>query len=436
MSNSEISLWEPNNAVYIPRQASSAGEIANFAQQLRRADIDRIVAAFDADLCELAVEYVWKRTMSILKRQLAAMGMGFVGEMLARPDIDNEANAELVLTDYDAIELAHQLGIVNRIGALELRQAAELLSYYASPDADEYDELSLVQAVNLLRSCVVHILAREKIDAALDFAEFRNKLSQQVLLDDDPTLATLCGSQYFFKRTTIRVLLADVKANQGAQLENALANLDSVLRRIWVELQDPDKWQIGQAYAEANANNRKLLSATLQRILTSLHGFDYVPETLRSSTYTKAANDVLAAHIEFNNFYNEPIPMKILASLGSTIPGPAFQICMRATLAVKLGNAYGNSAAAQKYADKLLNLVSQDRWSAYLSRSITSDELVLSKLTDHKPATRWINLVEEFGLADVDVKDARIARLLKASASKDITQVQSQALAALKRLGP
>src|SRR5579862_8095405 len=229
MASSNLMIWQSNEPVPIPRDATNAVEIAPLAQQLRESDRSKVVVAFNAGLYALAIEYVWKRTMSILKKQLGTLGMGFVGELLARPDIDEESAIELVVTDYEAINLAHQLGIINKLGALEMRQAAELLSYYASPDIGEDDELTLLQAMNLLRACVAHILARNRIDVSLNFSEFRKMLTQRILPDDDPSVVDLCGAPYFFKRTAIRVLLADAKTERGAQGENALGNLSIIL---------------------------------------------------------------------------------------------------------------------------------------------------------------------------------------------------------------
>jgi hypothetical protein len=315
MNSTSLVPWQSNDSILVPKNACDAGEIASLAQQLRRTDIDKLARAFQTGLYELAVEFVWKRTMSILKKQLSLLGMSFVGEMLARPDIEEDSPIESVVTDYEAIYLAHQLGILNKLGAMELRQSAELLSYYSSPDIDEGDELTQLQALNLLRVCVGHILARSRIDVALNFSEFRKMLTQQILSENDPQVAGLRAFPYFFKRTTIRVLLAEAKTSKGAQSENALGNLSVILPILWPDLQDPDRWQVGQTYAETNANNQKVISSTLRRTLIAVRGFDYVPETLRSGTYTSAAKDVLSAHEQMNNFYNEPAPMKALASL-------------------------------------------------------------------------------------------------------------------------
>ncbi|HLK56556.1 MAG TPA: hypothetical protein VKU00_08330 [Chthonomonadaceae bacterium] len=435
MESTEFTPWHPNEAIFVPKNASSAMQIAPLAKQLRQPDIKKVVTAFDAGLYDLAVEYVWKRTMSILKRQLSTMGMSFVGEMLARPDIVDESPAELVITDYEAIQLAYQLGIVSRIGSIELRHHAELLSYYSSPDVEEDEEIDYVQALTLLRGCVVHILSREKIETALDFKKLRQKLTQQVLPKDDSDIIYLVAAPYFWKRTTLRVLLAEAKTAKGAQVENALGNLNTIITMTWQGLQDPDRWQIGQSYAEASSNNHKVLSSTLRRILMTVQGFDYVPETLRSSSYAHAATEVLSAHEQANNFYNEPAPMKALASLGSIVPGPAFQICMRATLAVKLGNRYGYCFDAQPYADKMLDSLSQDRWTVYLYKFLPSDEMILSKLTLDAPSQRWTEIVQKYPYDTENIGDQRIINLLKVASQGDAKAVRTWAKALYRDLG-
>jgi len=206
MTTTSIALWRSNDSIDVPSDASSADTLAPYARQLRPIDIEKIQRAFQAGLFELAVEFVWKRTMAILKRQLGDMGMSFVGEMLARPDIDEYSSVELVVTDYDSIQLSHQLGMINSIGAMELRHGAELLSHYASPNAEDRDELSKIQALHILHSCIAHVLAREKIELNFDFANFRHSLTQSVLAEDDEKVQYLTNAPYFYKRTVVRCI--------------------------------------------------------------------------------------------------------------------------------------------------------------------------------------------------------------------------------------
>src|SRR5215510_2874577 len=108
---SDLTLWSPNQAVMIPAQATTAKAIAQYARQLTRREIDQIVGAMEAGNYEMGTLFLWQKTMTGLKKQLSYLGMDFVGELLDRPDISADSAAGQVLTDYDAVRLAEELGM-------------------------------------------------------------------------------------------------------------------------------------------------------------------------------------------------------------------------------------------------------------------------------------------------------------------------------------
>ena len=135
-------------------------------------------------------------------------------------------------------------------------------------------------------------------------------------------------------------------------------------------------------------------------MLLKVKGFDFVPEDLRSRSFVKAAHTLIAAHEGANNFYNEGAPMRSLERMGSSIPIPAFPICMSAVISVKLGNYYGHCWDAQASADALLKRLPAERWIYYLNQCLPTDDRVLYKLMEEKPARRWIGLLDQFSLSD------------------------------------
>jgi hypothetical protein len=163
---------------------------------------------------------------------------------------------------------------------------------------------------------------------------------------------------------------------------------------------------------------------TLHAVLLAVKGFDFVPENLRSATFARVASSVIAAHQGMNNFYNEPAPMRELASLGTSIPGPALAPCMTAVLCVKIGNFYGVSVAAQGYADQVVERLSPDRWLYYVNERLEQDRVVLSELQYEKPAKRWVQLIAASRLeaARITSKDARL--LFVSSLKGDSAKVQ------------
>lgn len=163
-------------------------------------------------------------------------------------------------------------------------------------EEDREDQMSREEALMLLKPCITSILSRPNFEGAIRFADFRKALGDRTLKANDSDVQTIAGSPYFFVRTTLSVLLSLVKTTKGAIQEHAVGNASLLLSLLWQRLREPEKWQVGQAYAEMNASGNRIAATGLKNALLRVHGFDFVPESLRSSTFSEAAARVLAAH--------------------------------------------------------------------------------------------------------------------------------------------
>lgn len=424
--NDSMTVWSPTVPISI--KSNQVSEIVGFAApQLSPRDIRSIALAFENQSYEMAATFVWTKAAAVLKGQLAALGMDFVGEMLGRADISSDSDPSTSLADYEAISLAEDLGLVNSTQGIRLRHSLELVTHFLRLEHEKSEEeMEETEAVSLLKACVTSILGQPKFENAIKFANFRASLGTRSLKDDDPDIAALITSPYFFVRTTLSILLSLVKVGKGAQQEHAIGNLSTLLPLLWeARLRELEKWQVGQSYAEVTANGDRASSAGLKRALLKVHGFDFVPESLRSNTFSEAAVRVLAAHFSFNNFYKEVEPMTTLADLGTAIPKPAFGKCMEATLAIWLGNQYNFSYAATPPAKRVLDGLRKEQWEYYLNECLWRDRTILEKLMWHdKCIQRWSGIVKEFTLALYSVKDPDISKLIQAAGLDDLTTVK------------
>ena len=415
----------------IPLEATPT-EIAKCARQLSPRDVRSIQVAFESQSYEMASVFIWTRAASSLKRQIAGLGMGFVGEMLRRPDVDESSDPATAIGDYEAISLAEDLGMVNRTQAIRLNHALSLVNHFSDPEAAADEEMNPEEAVSILRSCVTSVLGSEHIKPPIQFAELRVALEEVSLQLSSPQVQSVLASPYFFQRTTLSVLLSLLKTGASAQLEHAIGNTNVLIPAMWGNLRKPERWQVGQAYAElASAGNRPA-AAGLKKALTSVRGFDFVPESLRSNTFSQTAHKVLEAHFAINNFYNETAPLRELASLGSTIPRPAFPACMTAVLAVYIGNMYGHTFKAGPVAMEILSQLRTEQWEYYLNECLPSDKVVLQKLADSKPRSRWIELRTIANLASMNVLDPDVNKIV----SGNSTAVERAAGLLRAKLGP
>lgn len=411
--NNSLVLWDSPNGIVIPPDISEIKDMSQYVVALNGAEVKKIRVAFQIQAYDMGVEYAWKRTISILRDKILSFGQDFVLEMLGRPSQDIETSD--FLNDTEIISLAFELGFINKTARMKFLQHHEMIQHYSSKYArDNEEEMEITTAQACIKDCIKYVLGLSDEEFQFSFSNFREQLKQSFIKDNDELLTSLLTSPYFYKRTTIRTLLNLVKSAKGGELDNVLANMNTIIPSIWPDLLSEDRYPIGVAYAESVNEGRTNQVKAFKSLLLKVKGFDYVPENLRSNTFIKAAEELLRVHHEYDNFYNEPKPAKVLLSLGTTIPGPAIGKCLTSVLVCKLGNSYGRSLAAQKYLDEILSGISKDRWSYYLNNVLPGDREILYKLLGGSPVDRWCEVTKEYNLDLIDCTNTLVTKILAA----------------------
>lgn len=385
--------WKPDDPIQLGDNPQPI-EIVQHAVQLTPRDQQAIVLALNGGAYEMAATFVWTKALTALRKQLGELGMEFVGEMLGRVELDESSNPVKDIREDEAIQLAEELGMISTTEAIRLGNAQRLLVHFSDHSAAPAENMQLAEAIMILRSCVVNFLAAPAAKAPESFLKLRRKLQTESLSEGALELESLGQSPYFFIRTTLTLVLTQLKTANGAVLERAAGNIRVLLPVMWPKLREKDRWQIGETYALVHAANRKLAAVGLRAALTTVKGFDFVPETLRSDSFRAAAHAVMTAHLGFDNFYAESKPMRTLARLGSAIPGPALADCVSAAICVYLGNPWGHSFAAEASAEEFFRLLRREQWDQYVNRHLPTDRHVIEKLAyEDKPLTRWQHLI-------------------------------------------
>lgn len=427
--NNDITFWQPQSATLFPASLKTPQAIADRALQLSKRDKQQIIAAYKVEHYEIGLNFLWLRTMAALKRELATVGITLIGEMLGKVDVDEDDDIEDILTVRDTLMLAEELGIVSKTDAMRLRHTYEIINHFSQLNIEERDreDIDESEAVTALKTCVKAILARPKVEVAKTFVQFREALETEAFSSDEEKVSTLLASPYFFWKLTINILMNSAKNSVGAKLEHCLANTNTLLPQLWPALHEAEKWHVGRTYAEVYSDGKKTSTAGLKEALMKVQGFDFVPENLRSDTFIIAAQAILQAHDGYNNFYNEAAPVRKLERLGTSIPVPALSACITALLSVRLGNKYGVSWAAPLTASNILKKLSIERWRYYLDQVLPTDARVLDKLAFPLPRKEWMDLAERYKLADLQINNRDVAKLIKETVAKKDERVERAA---------
>lgn len=423
--NTSITPWNSPNGIIIPPETESISQLTSFVKALSPHEINKIEKACNNKLFDMATEYTWRRTINVIREKIISFGREFVLEMLGRTGEQNDEND--FLSEVDIINLAADLGFINKTARVLFLNYSELIQHYSSRDADS--EMDPFTAKSCIFNCIKYVLSMDEDNYDFSFTTFRDRLKLSKINNDDNLIDDLINTPYFYKRTTVRTLLNLAKSTSGAELENVFSNMITIIPSIWPYLLSDDRYPIGFAYTEAiNKNNKDFVKA-LKSVLLKVKGFDYVPENLRSTTFIECAKNLLKTHNGFNNFHNEPSVAHLLSSLGTSIPGPAVGICITASLAVKLGNYYGHSFGAQEHVNDILKNISTDRWQYYFNQVLPGDTTILYKLAyQDNPISRWIAFLNDISISNISFTTKDIEELItnskkgKAKLVKSIAQ--------------
>lgn len=407
--NSSISYLTPAGLV-LPK-TTNIPQLLNCAMQLNERERSRIEKTYAEMDFEAASESIFFRSINILRARILSLGTDFVCEMVGI----NDASIVNDLPPFKTINLAFDLGFIDETGRMNLLHSSEYVNHYMSHNTN--DEMPQDQANIVIRSCIQYILHTEVTSLNFEFNDFRNNLKLHVVSENSETLRMLKNSPYFFKKTTVRALLNLLEETKEAEFETVVSNMVIMIPSIWDDLLSEERYEIAMRYSKYSNSGEHRYIKPLHSILVKVHGFDYVPETLRSSTFIRVAENLINIHYGVNNFYNEPLAIKNLEQLGSKFPKPALKICITATLLVKLGNSYGISWDAQYFADIILERLTREEWRAYLEHYLLNEKYIIPNITGEFINTtilnRWKDIVKSYNLHEIPVNNKVIKQLLK-----------------------
>lgn len=424
-----IQLWKAASVSIVPQEAENIQNIICFSDvtNLSENQKNQIIGAFNAKAYDMAAEYVWRKTITKLREAILNLGNDFIKELLQRSDSDDNLQIDSLLTDYNTINLAEQLGMISGEGALDLRQSLETLQFYFSSEASkEGCYLGKLKVLNIVLACVKNILSKPNMQVALEFTQLRDKLLKEDIKEDDIEISQLKLSSLFFLRTVCTVLSSAIKTKQGAVLEHSVNNFKLIIPLIWNKLTDDDKWKIGFLYRDVVSDGNTKAANGVKIALLKNGGFDFVPENLRSQTFIKAAHNLIDKHFEYDNYYKEPRAIKELANLGTVIPEPALMQCMKAYILVYIGNFYGRSISAVDIAEKQLTLISTEQWIQFFDRMLPYDQDLLGALysTSLKPIRNFYELLRTLGMNKLTMETSSGKQLYRAIILKNTVTIR------------
>jgi hypothetical protein len=357
----------------------------------------KFVAACGAGLFDAALNFVWDETVLQLRLKIVQFDLEyFINSTITDPDRRKKFATpdDLVqLDDWELIRGAHLTGILSEIGFKHLDYIRNMRNW-ASAAHPNQNQISGLQLVSWLETCIREVIGKEPSAPAIEAKRLLHNIREHSLAPSDvaPVLAGLGN-------LTADVALSLLRTVFGMFCDPKIAvnvkqNIRLICSAIWKMVPEDAKHEIGMKYATFAANADIARRDAAKDFLVIVDGLPYLPADSLTLEISEKIQNLLTAHLGYNNFYNEPAHAKALVpyiSKAGTIPDSVRFQYVKTVMMCSIGNGYGVSVAAYSFYERMLeHFTDSEIWCLV---GLVTDSEISSRLALTGCVKRFRNLL-------------------------------------------
>ena len=352
-------------------------EISRIPTELRDGLIARMCVAVSVGLFDGAINYIWNAVIITIRNKIRNFGFSLIGQTLGKKFEESDLNE---LKDSELLDLCYKIQLLSEEGYFFLNQCRDIRNNFsvAHPSVAEIDDRELI---NFISRCCKYGITDDYSVKGVKIADFIGAVKGRKLDDDELGVwsqrlsDTFQGQRQLLVRTLMGIY-CDAESTEESRL-NALRicllmkeHIDDSIQSFLIE-------QYNQYFVKGATDKcsaAKIFFEKLQMI-------NLLSEPDKHSIVKNACKNLVNAHLEYNNFYNEPPFAERLYEISQSmkIPDTAKREYVDAILMGYVGNPYGVSHGAVGYYEKMIRDFSPKEINCLLSlnesRSLFSDKI-------------------------------------------------------------
>lgn len=345
--------------------------------------LSKFIASTASGLFDASLNYLWDETILQIRKRVSQYDIEFFYDNAVTGDrrrrLKDESDLDKV-DDYDLIKGAKEIGLISDLGFKHL----EYINYmrnWASAAHPNNSEITGLQLVSWLETCIKEVITLPISNVTIRIKQLLEGVKNTTITANDAQEIAVFTTS--LKQEQINNLASGffgiyVRPETISQTHQ---NIKLLLPKIWGRVDEEIKQSFGLKYAHFTANNSQEEKKLARQFLQIVNAESYIPDDLRVIEIDNAIDNLLSAHRDFNNFYNEPTfarqlqriigkPMKIPKSIEKK-----FVVTIVETF---LTNGNGVAVTANEiYTEILSSLNSQQANIAALS---FTDSIISSRL--------------------------------------------------------
>ncbi len=248
----------------------------------------------------------------------------------------------------------------------------------AHPNQSEITGLNLI---NWLEICIKEVISTPPSNIQVRINQLLSNIKTQLIEDDQANSIIV-----FFTELGADKADALIKGFFGIYIDKKTTqqtrtNINILAPELWKIVSEEVKFDFGIRYATFVANADNSMKNEAKRFLEVVEGMSYLPDSTKIPQIKAAIDNLIIAHNNLNNFYNEPsFAKQLLKVVGShgEVPVQMNFIYVKSIVSVFLTNGNGVARSAEPiYIELIKNFNPKQSFIALVS---FKDELINSKL--------------------------------------------------------
>ena len=353
-------------------------------QKSTSAYISKFAAACAVGLFDAALNYLWNETVRNLRDKVAKFDLAYffdsvVSDSNRRSKLKNESDLEKI-DDWELIRGCHVTGIITDNGFRHLDYVRNMRNY-ASAAHPNQNEITGLQIVSWLETCVVEVLAKEPAGPVIEVRRLLNSIRREKISADNvpPINEGLLSLPEELAHSLLRSVVGMyTDAGMDSRVKD---NIRLLAQSIWGIVSDEARQEIGIKHATLLANGEVAKANLAREFIEIVDGQGFLSDTTLSAEMSIALDNLITAHNGMNNFYTEAPLARSLHNLvpgSGDIPSPVLTKYVKTVTMCRIGNGYGVSWAARGHYDDLLGQFSDKHIIQFIR--LVQDSEVASRL--------------------------------------------------------
>jgi hypothetical protein len=365
----------PTNSVFIPIQQRRivfkmiSDVLADVSpeQRLRSIYLSKFVAAVAAGLFDAALNYLWDETIYELRKRVAQYDISYFFENAVK-NTEKRVRLKSVedldqIDDQDLIKGAQSIELISELGYRQL-DTIRYMRNWASAAHPNQNEITGINLISWLHVCIKEVISLPLSNSAAEIRQLLVSI-KSISFDEKDAKDTAMVSLQFTSGQINRLVagLSGLYVTKDTSPQTQ-RNIRLLLPFLWDRVDEENRVQLGAKYNKYAAVGEQDKKKLTQEFLEIVSATSYLPEGARIVAIDDALDNLLSAHYNLNNFYNEPQFARALKdSVGDNgkVPSKINRKYVLTLVEVFLTNGNGVALSADPIYSSLIKLFDPDQ---------------------------------------------------------------------------